>query len=59
MYLLAMFLFTYVGIGTTISGWIVTFLQIERNGTANSGYVSAGFYGGVFTFGREGVSLSS
>lgn len=47
MYLLALFLFTYVGIATTISGWVVAFLQIERNGTANSGYVTAGFYGGA------------
>ncbi|KAH8822989.1 MFS general substrate transporter [Flagelloscypha sp. PMI_526] len=47
MYLLSLFLLAYVGLGNTMSSWIVTFLIKERGGTQNSGYVSAGFYGGI------------
>ncbi|KAE9403958.1 MFS general substrate transporter [Gymnopus androsaceus JB14] len=31
----------------TVGGWIVTFIQTVRGGGANSGYISAGFFGGL------------
>lgn len=34
-----------------VSGWIVTYIIEQRGGGPNSGYISAGFYGGL-TVGR-------
>jgi len=36
-----------------LQGWIVTFMMVERNGGASSGYVASGFFGGehhIFAF---------
>ena len=51
MHLMALFLFTYVGVEVTIGGWIVTFLVSERGGGPSAGYISSGFFGGL-TIGR-------
>ena len=50
VHLLALFLFTHVGIEVTVSGWIVTFMS-ERHGGPYTGYVASGFWGGS-TVGR-------
>ncbi|GLB45227.1 putative MFS general substrate transporter [Lyophyllum shimeji] len=44
---LAFFIFVYLGVGVTIGGWIVTYIIRERHGGPSSGYISAGFFGGV------------
>ncbi|KAM5539257.1 hypothetical protein V8D89_007130 [Ganoderma adspersum] len=51
VHLMALFLFTYVGVEVTIGGWIVTFLVSERRGGPSAGYISSGFFGGL-TLGR-------
>ncbi|KAJ7247822.1 major facilitator superfamily domain-containing protein [Mycena rebaudengoi] len=51
LHILTLFLFVHVGIGVTISGWIVTFMIQVRGGDSSSGYIAAGFAGGV-TIGR-------
>ncbi|KAI0066103.1 MFS general substrate transporter [Artomyces pyxidatus] len=51
LHLLAFFILVYVGIGGAIGGWIVTFIVEVRGGGSSSGYVSAGFFGGL-TLGR-------
>ncbi|RPD75641.1 MFS general substrate transporter [Lentinus tigrinus ALCF2SS1-7] len=51
VHLMAFFIFTYVGVEVTVSGWIVTYIINERHGGANSGYISSGFWGGL-TLGR-------
>ncbi|KAJ7252973.1 MFS general substrate transporter [Mycena rebaudengoi] len=51
LHILTLFLFVHVGIGVTISGWIVTFMIQVRGGGSSSGYIAAGFAGGV-TIGR-------
>lgn len=58
MHLLAFFILVYVGVEVTIGGWIVTFIIDVRGGGASSGYISAGFFGGLclsllFLFGNE------
>ena len=40
VWLLALFLCFYVGAEVSIGGWAVSFLLLERGGTANIGYVS-------------------
>ncbi|KAK7039467.1 major facilitator superfamily domain-containing protein, partial [Favolaschia claudopus] len=48
VHLLAFFILVYVGMEVTIGGWIVTYIQDVRGGNpATSGYVSAGFFGGL------------
>ncbi|KAE9403957.1 MFS general substrate transporter [Gymnopus androsaceus JB14] len=47
VHLLAVFILVYVGVEVTVGGWIVTFIQTVRGGGANSGYISAGFFGGL------------
>ncbi|KAJ7056055.1 MFS general substrate transporter [Mycena amicta] len=47
VHLLAIFLFVYVGTEVTIGGWIVSFMITVRHGGASSGYISAGFWGGL------------
>ncbi|KAF7977329.1 hypothetical protein HWV62_4107 [Athelia sp. TMB] len=47
VHLLACFIFAYVGVEVTIGGWIVTFIIDVRGGGASSGYISAGFFGGL------------
>ncbi|KAG9029829.1 hypothetical protein FRB95_004881 [Tulasnella sp. JGI-2019a] len=49
--LLSAYILVYLGAGTTIGGWIVTYLQQRRNGGPSAGYVSSGFSGGL-TLGR-------
>ncbi|KAG5642083.1 hypothetical protein DXG03_003636 [Asterophora parasitica] len=51
VHLLAFYILVYVGVEVTIGGWIVTFIQQERNGGPSAGYISAGFFGGLM-FGR-------
>ncbi|KAF5381330.1 hypothetical protein D9615_008381 [Tricholomella constricta] len=51
VHLLAFYILVYVGVEVTIGGWIVTFIIEERNGGPSSGYISAGFFGGLM-FGR-------
>ncbi|KAG5649600.1 hypothetical protein H0H81_002891 [Sphagnurus paluster] len=47
VHLLAFFILVYVGVEVTIGGWIVTFIIEERKGGPSSGYISAGFFGGL------------
>ncbi|RDB30820.1 Bypass of stop codon protein 6 [Hypsizygus marmoreus] len=47
VHLLAFFILVYVGVEVTIGGWIVTFIIEERHGGPSSGYISAGFFGGL------------
>ncbi|KZP18121.1 MFS general substrate transporter [Athelia psychrophila] len=47
VHLLAFFILVYVGVEVTIGGWIVTFIIQVRGGGASSGYISAGFFGGL------------
>ncbi|KAJ7033674.1 major facilitator superfamily domain-containing protein [Mycena alexandri] len=49
VHLLAFFILVYVGIEVTIGGWIVTYIIDVRGGGPSSGYVSAGFFGGLMT----------
>ncbi|TFK21819.1 MFS general substrate transporter [Coprinopsis marcescibilis] len=51
VHFLAFFILIYVGVEVTIGGWIVTFIIDVRNGGPSSGYISAGFFGGL-TLGR-------
>ncbi|KAH6917868.1 major facilitator superfamily domain-containing protein [Coprinopsis sp. MPI-PUGE-AT-0042] len=51
VHFLAFFILVYVGVEVTIGGWIVTFIIEERGGGPSSGYISAGFFGGL-TLGR-------
>jgi len=51
VHLLAFFILIYVGVEVTTGGWIVTFIMDKRGGGSSSGYVSAGFFGGL-TLGR-------
>ncbi|KAI0052068.1 MFS general substrate transporter [Auriscalpium vulgare] len=51
VHLLAFFILVYVGVEVTIGGWIVTFIIHVRGGGPSSGYISAGFFGGL-TLGR-------
>ncbi|KAA1472078.1 MFS general substrate transporter [Dentipellis sp. KUC8613] len=47
LHLLAFFAFVYVGVEVTIGGWIVTYAKEVRGGGESSGYISAGFFGGL------------
>ncbi|KAF9077556.1 major facilitator superfamily domain-containing protein [Rhodocollybia butyracea] len=47
VHLLAVFILVYVGVEVTVGGWIVTYILTVRGGGANSGYISAGFFGGL------------
>ncbi|KAJ6627841.1 major facilitator superfamily domain-containing protein [Mycena sp. CBHHK59/15] len=49
VHLLAFFILIYVGVEVTIGGWIVTYIIDVRGGGPSSGYVSAGFFGGLMT----------
>ncbi|KAF8187039.1 major facilitator superfamily domain-containing protein [Mycena galopus ATCC 62051] len=49
VHLLAFFILVYVGVEVTIGGWIVTYIIDVRHGGPSSGYVSAGFFGGLMT----------
>ncbi|KAI0298683.1 major facilitator superfamily domain-containing protein [Multifurca ochricompacta] len=51
LHLLAFFILVYVGVEVTIGGWIVTYIIQVRHGGPSSGYISAGFFGGL-TAGR-------
>jgi len=51
LHLLALFILVYVGVEVTIGGWIVTYVIQVRHGGPSSGYISAGFFGGL-TAGR-------
>ncbi|WVQ84076.1 hypothetical protein IAT38_006221 [Cryptococcus sp. DSM 104549] len=48
---MAFYILSYVGIEVTIGGWATSFLIDQRGGDSNSGYVSAGYFGGL-TVGR-------
>lgn len=54
VHLLAFFILVYVGVEVTIGGWIVTYIIQVRGGGPSSGYVSAGFFGGIM-IGRVGL----
>ncbi|KAL3419060.1 MFS efflux [Phlyctema vagabunda] len=48
----ALFIFAYQGAEVSISGWVVSFLIVNRNGNPSAvGYVTSGFWGGI-TLGR-------
>lgn len=49
--LFALFTLFYVGLEVTLGGWMPTYLILVRGGTANSGYISTGFFAGL-TLGR-------
>ncbi|KAF7351223.1 MFS domain-containing protein [Mycena sanguinolenta] len=49
VHLIAFFILIYVGVEVTIGGWIVTYIIDVRGGGSSSGYVSAGFFGGLMT----------
>ncbi|KAJ7267042.1 major facilitator superfamily domain-containing protein [Mycena haematopus] len=49
VHLIAFFILVYVGVEVTIGGWIVTYIIDVRGGGSSSGYVSAGFFGGLMT----------
>ncbi|KAJ7135831.1 major facilitator superfamily domain-containing protein [Mycena epipterygia] len=51
LHLMALFLFVHVGVGVAISGWTVSFMVTVRGGGSSSGYIAAGYSGGV-TLGR-------
>ncbi|KAI0760312.1 MFS general substrate transporter [Fomes fomentarius] len=51
LHLMAIFILIYVGVEVTLGGWIVTYVINLRGGGPSSGYISAGFFGGL-TFGR-------
>ncbi|KAJ7665939.1 major facilitator superfamily domain-containing protein, partial [Mycena polygramma] len=51
LHIMALFLFVHVGVGVAIAGWTVSFMVTVRGGGASSGYIAAGFAGGV-TLGR-------
>lgn len=44
IHLMAFFMFAFSGAQATIDSWIVTFLDAERHGGPNTGYVSTGMY---------------
>ncbi|TXT11152.1 hypothetical protein VHUM_01903 [Vanrija humicola] len=48
---MALFILLYVGVEVGIGGWATSFLIAERGGGDSSGYVSAGYFGGL-TVGR-------
>lgn len=48
----SLFIFCYQGAEVSISGWVISFLIEQRDGTPSQvGYVTAGFWGGI-TLGR-------
>ncbi|KAF7341376.1 MFS domain-containing protein [Mycena venus] len=47
VHLLPLFLFVYVGVEVTISGWIVSFMIAVRGGDPSAGYIPVGFNGGL------------
>ncbi|KAI0754413.1 MFS general substrate transporter [Daedaleopsis nitida] len=51
VHLMAFAILTYVGLEVSIGGWIVTYINNERHGGSNSGYISSGYWGGL-TVGR-------
>ncbi|KII86703.1 hypothetical protein PLICRDRAFT_665095, partial [Plicaturopsis crispa FD-325 SS-3] len=54
VHFLALFTLVYVGFEVTVGGWIVTFIIRTRDGGANAGYISSGFFGGI-ALGRLGL----
>ncbi|KIJ36995.1 hypothetical protein M422DRAFT_232201 [Sphaerobolus stellatus SS14] len=44
---LAFFIFVYCGVEFTLGAWVVTFIIDQRHGSANSGYISSGFFAGL------------
>ncbi|KAK7057827.1 MFS domain-containing protein [Favolaschia claudopus] len=51
VHLLGVFLLVYVGVEVTNGGWIVSYMITVRGGGPSTGYVSAGYFGGL-TLGR-------
>lgn len=47
--LMSLFLLVYIGLEVTMSGWIVTYLEVMRDSGPKAGYVSSGFFGGEHT----------
>ncbi|KAF5373187.1 hypothetical protein D9758_001445 [Tetrapyrgos nigripes] len=45
--LISVFLLSYVGVEVTQGNWSVSYIISQRNGGSASGYVSAGFFGGL------------
>lgn len=48
VHLMALFILVYVGTEVTIGGWIVTYVIDERGGGPSAGYVSSGFFAGLY-----------
>ncbi|RYP57045.1 hypothetical protein DL769_009733 [Monosporascus sp. CRB-8-3] len=56
-WMIALFLFVYMGVEVSVGGWIVDFMMHERGGSqTSSGYVATGFWAGV-TIGRLALGL--
>ncbi|KAJ7121138.1 MFS general substrate transporter [Mycena epipterygia] len=51
LHIMALFLFVHIGISVAIAGWTVSFMVTVRGGGSSSGYIAAGFSGGL-TLGR-------
>ncbi|KAF7307446.1 MFS domain-containing protein [Mycena indigotica] len=47
LHLMALFLFVHVGVGVANGGWSVSYMINVRGGGAQSGYIAAGYSGGV------------
>ncbi|GAA5875339.1 hypothetical protein JCM8547_003208 [Rhodosporidiobolus lusitaniae] len=44
---ISIFAFLYVGAEVSMGGWIVTFMQTDRNGGPDAGYVASGYWFGL------------
>ncbi|KAJ7190096.1 MFS general substrate transporter [Mycena pura] len=47
LHLMALYLFVLIGVGVANSGWTVTYMVNVRGGGSSSGYIAAGYAGGV------------
>ncbi|KAG9086157.1 hypothetical protein FS749_003879 [Ceratobasidium sp. UAMH 11750] len=56
--LTAFFVWVYVGAEVTTGGWIVTFVIEERGGGSSAGYISSGFFAGIFQFAHRYIRLT-
>jgi len=45
---LTAFALIYIGVECSVGSWIVTFIIRERHGGDSAGYISSGFFGGMF-----------
>ncbi|KAF9457972.1 major facilitator superfamily domain-containing protein [Collybia nuda] len=47
VHLLSLYILVYVGVESTIGGWIVTYILREKHGNSSTGYIASGYYGGI------------